>query len=113
MNIRGPYLHACAKLDSVRVSDRTNMQPNPYICIPGCTHACRDELDSGRVGYRLLLTYKYTAVEGGKYKPSLPLLNKWVVCAAVQGGEYNQRAVRVGGVLGGEAGRVGGGLVKC
>ena len=39
-------------------------------------HTCRDQLDSGRIGYKLVLTYKFTAAEGGKYKPSVPLLNQ-------------------------------------
>eukprot|EP00198_Chlamydomonas_reinhardtii_P006605 XP_001695941.1 predicted protein [Chlamydomonas reinhardtii] len=37
--------------------------------------AARDALTEGRVVYRLLLTYKTTAGEAGKYKPCLPLIN--------------------------------------
>ncbi|KAG2453913.1 hypothetical protein HYH02_002116 [Chlamydomonas schloesseri] len=37
--------------------------------------AARDALTEGRVVYRLLLTYKTTVGEAGKYKPCLPLIN--------------------------------------
>jgi tripeptidyl-peptidase-2 len=36
----------------------------------------RDTLPSGRPIYRLLLTYKLSVAEAGKYKPTVPLLNK-------------------------------------
>ncbi|GLI68325.1 hypothetical protein VaNZ11_012720 [Volvox africanus] len=38
----------------------------------------RDALTDGRVVYRLLLTYKTTLSEPGKFKPSLPLINKQI-----------------------------------
>ncbi|KAG2434097.1 hypothetical protein HXX76_007824 [Chlamydomonas incerta] len=37
--------------------------------------AARDALTEGRVVYRLLLTYKTSVAEAGKYKPCLPLIN--------------------------------------
>lgn len=37
----------------------------------------RDALTDGRVTYRLLLTYKATLTEAGKYKPTMPLINKY------------------------------------
>jgi tripeptidyl-peptidase-2 len=36
----------------------------------------RDVLPNGRPVYRLLLTYKLSVAEPGKYKPTVPLLNK-------------------------------------
>ncbi|GIL53884.1 hypothetical protein Vafri_9378 [Volvox africanus] len=38
----------------------------------------RDALTDGRVIYRLLLTYKTALSEPGKFKPSLPLINKQI-----------------------------------
>jgi hypothetical protein len=38
----------------------------------------RDVLPKGRPVYRLLLTYKFTATEGGKFTPRVPLLNECV-----------------------------------
>ncbi|KAG2491863.1 hypothetical protein HYH03_009817 [Edaphochlamys debaryana] len=38
----------------------------------------RDALTEGRVAYRLLLTYRTTLAEAGKYKPCLPLVNKLI-----------------------------------
>lgn len=40
--------------------------------------ADRDALTDGRVTYRLLLTYKATLTEAGKYKPTMPLINKQI-----------------------------------
>lgn len=42
--------------------------------VDGCPP--RDTLPPGHVVYRLLLTYKFTATEAGKYKPTVPALNE-------------------------------------
>jgi hypothetical protein len=46
------------------------------ICHPPSPTVTGRHPSPRRVVYRLLLTYKFTATEAGKYRPTVPLLNE-------------------------------------
>lgn len=65
----GTHLRRCAPTRRPAAPGRSP-PPAPAATPP------RDTLPVGRVTYRLLLTYKFKAEEAGKYKPTVPLINK-------------------------------------
>ncbi len=60
-----------ARLDTLRIPLRPTEAELAPLAAP------RDTLPEGRVTHRLLLTYKLSLAEGGKFTPTLPLLNRW------------------------------------
>ena len=58
---------------------RIPLRPTEWTLTP--LAGARDQLPEQRTIHSLVLTYKFTAEEAGKYKPTVPMLNRWVSAA--------------------------------